>query len=130
MTIIFQITAVLAIAVAAFVFLRAGGARHQAFRRILGLLFVLAAATSIFFPQAWTWVANLVGIGRGTDLLVYVLVLAFIGSVVTTFRRFRQIEAEMTALARKVALLEAPAPGGSVDGAGDVDTTDSDQTER
>lgn len=110
MTLVFQVLAVAAIAIAAFFFLRAGGARHQAIRRVLGLIFVLAAATSVFFPQAWTWVANLFGIGRGTDLLVYVLVLAFIGFVVTTFRRFRQMEAEQTQLARKVALLDAPKP--------------------
>lgn len=112
MTFVFQLIAVAAIVAAGFFFLRAGGARHQAIRRVLGLLFVIAAASSVFFPQAWTWLANMVGIGRGTDLLVYILVLAFIGYSVTTFRRFRQIEAEQTALAREIALLTAPPPPG------------------
>ena len=110
MTLVFQILAGLAIVIAGFFFLRGGGARHQAIRRILGLLFILAAASSVFFPGAWTWVANLVGIGRGADLLTYLMVLAFFAFVVSTSRRFRQFETEQTALARKIALLEAGAP--------------------
>jgi len=105
MTIVFQIVAVLVIAVAAFFLFRGGGARHQALRRIVMLLFIAAAASSVFFPQIWTWVANFVGIGRGTDLLLYLLVLIFIGYVATTYRRFRQLEKEMTELSRRIALL-------------------------
>lgn len=104
-TVIFQILAVVVIAVAALLVLRGGGARHQALRRIGLLLFIIAAASSVFFPQAWTWVANLVGIGRGADLLLYITVLAFLGFVASTYRKFRRMEGDMTELARKVALL-------------------------
>lgn len=124
MTLVFQIAAGAAIVVAGFFFLRAGGARHQAIRRVLALLFVVGAVASLFFPQALTWVANLVGIGRGADLLTYLVVLAFIGFSVTTFRRFRQLEAEQTALARKLALLEAPQPPES--DAQEIDSAEGD----
>src|SRR5690554_606437 len=110
MTIVFQIIAVIAIGVAAFFLFRGGGARHQAIRRVVMLAFIVAAASSVFFPQAWTWVANLVGIGRGADLLLYLLVLIFVGFVATTYRRFRQIEAEVTRLSRKLALMGAHPP--------------------
>jgi small membrane protein len=105
MTIIFQVLAVVAIAVAAFFMLRGGGARHQAIRRVLMLLFIIGAASSVFFPQIWTYAAKLVGVGRGADLLLYFLVLTFIGFVATTYRRFRQLEGDMTELARQLALL-------------------------
>jgi small membrane protein len=104
MTIIIQVLAVLVIAIAAFFMFRGGGARHQAIRRVFMLLFIAAAASSVFFPQIWTYAANLVGVGRGTDLLLYFLVLIFIGFVATTYRRFRQIESQMTELARQLAL--------------------------
>lgn len=107
MTIIFQIIAVIAIAAAAFFMLRRGGARHQAIRRLFMLLFIIAAASSVFFPQVWTWAANLVGIGRGADLLLYFLVLAFLGFVATSYRRFRNLEADVTELSRQIALLTA-----------------------
>lgn len=113
MTIIFQVLAVLAIATAAFFMLRGGGARHQAIRRILMLIFIVGAASSVFFPQIWTYAAKLVGVGRGADLLLYFMVLTFIGFVATTYRRFRQIESDVTELSRQLALLspiESSAP--------------------
>jgi small membrane protein len=69
------------------------------------LLFIIGAASSVFFPQIWTYAAKLVGVGRGADLLLYFLVLTFIGFVATTYRRFRQLEGDMTELARQLALL-------------------------
>jgi hypothetical protein len=113
MTIVFQILAVLAIALAAFFMLRGGGARHQAVRRILLLLFIIAAGSSVFFPQIWTFAAGMLGVGRGADLLLYITVLTFLGFVATTYRKFRSLEKEVTELARQVALLAAP-PADSV----------------
>lgn len=106
MTIIFQICAVIAILAAGVLLFRGSGARQQALRRVLMFLFILAAASSVFFPQAWTWAANLLGIGRGADLLLYLLVLIFIGFVANTYRRFRQLEASLTTIARDLALLQ------------------------
>lgn len=113
MTIVFQIIAVLAIAVAALFMLRGGGARHQAIRRVFMLLFIVAAASSVFFPQVWTWAARLVGIGRGADLLLYFLVLAFLGFVATSYRRFRHLESNVTEISRRIALLSAESPADS-----------------
>ena len=110
MTIVFQVLAVAVIAVAAFFMLRGGGARHQAIRRILMLVFIVAAASSVFFPGLWTWLASLVGIGRGTDLLLYLLVLTFLGFVATTYRRFRNLESDVTELSRQIALSRSEAP--------------------
>jgi small membrane protein len=115
MTIVFQILAVIAIVIAAVFTFRGGGARHQAIRRTFMLLFIVAAASSVFFPQAWTWLANLLGIGRGADLLLYLLVLTFFGFVASTYRRFRQLEMSMTSVARQVALMDAPAASGDRD---------------
>jgi hypothetical protein len=107
MTIVFQILAVAAVAIIVFFVLRGGGARHQAVQRILLLLFVAGAAVSVFFPQVLTWLARLVGIGRGTDLLLYVLVVAFLGFVATSYRRSRQLETQITELSRQIALIGA-----------------------
>lgn len=113
MTIVFQIVAVVAIIIAAFFMLRGGGARHQAIRRVFMLLFIIAAASSVFFPQVWTWAARLVGIGRGADLLLYFLVLTFLGFVATSYRRFRNLESDVTELSRRIALMTAEKPSDS-----------------
>jgi hypothetical protein len=115
--IIFQVLAVVAIVLAAFFMLRGGGARHQAIRRIFMLLFIVGAASSVFFPQIWTMAAGLVGVGRGADLLLYFLVLTFLGFVATTYRRFRNIENSVTELSRQLALVQVvqPASGSAID---------------
>lgn len=110
MTIVLQIATVVVTASAAFFLVRSRGARHQAIRRVLLLVFVAAAASSVFVPELWTEAANLVGIGRGTDLLLYLLVLVFFSFVATTYRRFRQIEDQNTELARALAIMQAKAP--------------------
>ena len=100
---------------------RGGGARHQAMQRIMLLLFMVAAASSVFFPQIWTYAARLVGVGRGADLLLYITVLAFLGFIATTYRRFRRTENDITELARKVALLSVEEPLSGSEHTKDVD---------
>jgi hypothetical protein len=86
------------------------GQRAQALRR-LGLIVLAAFAVwSILDPSVWTRIAMKVGIGRGADLILYGLVVAFFGFVVTTFRRFRDMEGRYTRLARKLALSETLPP--------------------
>ena len=70
----FLIQAVLILAVAAvgWMMLRTpAGARHQAGRRLATLAFVAFAIVAIVFPSVLTGIAHMVGVGRGTDLLLY-----------------------------------------------------------
>lgn len=82
-------------------------ARHQAIRRILLVGFVVVAAASVLFPDWLTWLARRVGVGRGTDLLVYALVIAFLSSAATTFRRLSSLDRKITLLTRELALARA-----------------------
>ncbi|WP_254409654.1 DUF2304 domain-containing protein [Streptomyces sp. AC495_CC817] len=86
---------------------RTGADSHLAIRRLLMMLFILAAVLSVLFPQWLTWVASLIGVGRGTDLLLYALVLMFLTFVYTQYRRNIAIQRQATLLARKIALMEA-----------------------
>jgi len=84
------------------------GVRHQALRRLGLALFALGAALSLFFPVTWTWAAETLGVGRGTDLLLYLLIVAFLGTVATSFVRFQELQHQVTVLARELALASAP----------------------
>lgn len=86
---------------------RTGADSHLAIRRMLMGLFVVAAILSILFPQWLSWVANLIGVGRGTDLLLYTLVIAFFALIYTQHRRNLATQRQVTLLARRLALLEA-----------------------
>ena len=87
-----------------------GGARTQAVRRLGLLLFAAFAVWSILFPSVWNRIAKLVGVGRGTDMMLYALVVAFFSFTLTTYVRFRDFEARYTKLARRQALGEAEPP--------------------
>ena len=89
---------------------RSRGARAQAIRRVGLVVFAAFAAVSILFPDVWTRLANKLGVGRGTDLVLYALVVAFLSFTVTTYLRFRDLETNYTRLARRIALTEAPRP--------------------
>jgi len=103
-----QLLLIAAIVVLGVVVMRKTGAdSHLAIRRILMMLFVLAAILSVLFPQWLTWVATLIGVGRGTDLLLYGLVLMFLVFVYTQYRRNAALQRQLTLLARKIALVEA-----------------------
>lgn len=96
------------IAVAARLF-RSRGERSQALRRIGLLLFAAFAVVSILVPDTWNAIARVAGVGRGTDMVLYALVVAFLSSTVTTYLRFRDMETRYTRLARRIALDEAGA---------------------
>ena len=87
---------------------RSRGARAQAIRRVGLVVFAAFAAVSILFPDLWSRLARIVGVGRGTDLVLYALVVAFLSFTVTTYLRFRDLETNYTRLARRMALNEAP----------------------
>jgi hypothetical protein len=86
------------------------GQRVLALRRLGLAAFAGFAVASILFPNLWARLAHMVGIGRGTDLILYALVVAFFGFVASSFRRFRELEVRYTRLARRIALDEAPPP--------------------
>ncbi|ALE06655.1 hypothetical protein AL755_16275 [Arthrobacter sp. ERGS1:01] len=111
MRIIVQILLVLAVILVSLVLMRGGSnARHLAIRRLMLMMFGATAVLSIFFPGTLTQVARFFGIGRGTDLVLYGLIVSFLVFMSTTYQRFRQSEIAMTRLSRRVALQETVRP--------------------
>lgn len=109
---VIKVVLMLGIAGAALLLLRGySGARHQAVRRLLLLAFVLMAAASLLVPQLWTAAAGVLGVGRGTDLLLYLTIVTFLGFVATSYLRFRDLQRQITAMARRLALDEAAGEG-------------------
>ncbi|WP_287928693.1 DUF2304 domain-containing protein [Arthrobacter sp.] len=107
MQIVVQIALVLAVVTVSLALMRGGSnARHLAIRRIMLILFAFVAGLSIFFPGMLTHIARFFGIGRGTDLVLYGLIVSFLVYMATTYQRFRHMETTMTKLSRRVALDE------------------------
>jgi small membrane protein len=108
--VLIQLLLIVVVVVIAARLLRGRGARVQAVRRLGLLLFAAFAVWSILFPSVWNRIAKLVGVGRGTDMVLYALVVAFLSFTLTTYVRFRDFEARYTKLARRQALDEAGPP--------------------
>lgn len=97
-------------AFAVFLMLPGRGARHLAIRRLVMVLVLALTILAVVFPSAINAVAHAIGVGRGTDLLLYGLIVVFIGSALVQQRRSRQIERQITMLARRLAIAEAANP--------------------
>lgn len=79
-------------------------AQHLAMRRLSMMIFVAFAVIAALFPALLSRVAVFLGIGRGTDLLLYGLTLAFFSTLVTAYRRDAAVERKLTQLSRTIAL--------------------------
>ena len=64
----------------------------------------LAALLTILWPDSTLRMARLMGIGRGTDLVLYFFVIAFLWAVFYFYGRTLQLEASLTSIVRQMAL--------------------------
>ncbi|MCL2422936.1 MAG: DUF2304 domain-containing protein [Micrococcales bacterium] len=106
-TVWIKLIIIAAIVVVTAVLLRQGGSRMLAMRRLAMGVFAALFAASVLFQGVWTVVANAVGVGRGTDLLLYLFIVVMLFYIVATHLHFRGVEAQITLLARHQALAEA-----------------------
>lgn len=86
---------------------RLQGARNLALRRILATLFAIGAAVAIIFPSTISALAQLLGVGRGTDLLVYTIVVVLLTTWLVQWRHNIAMQTQLTKLTRDLALATA-----------------------
>ena len=88
-------------------------AKSRAWVKVGYIGFVLAGVYAVLRPDDTTVVANFLGVDRGADLMLYLLVIAFIFTTLSTYMRFKDLELRYARLARAVALdgAQAPEPG-------------------
>ncbi|WIM67969.1 DUF2304 domain-containing protein [Corynebacterium breve] len=109
-----MIQAVLLIAallLVAYFFFNRKKARAKAWVKIGFALLAIAAIWAILRPDDLTVVANWLGVDRGTDLMLYALVVAFFFTTMSTWVRFREQELRYARLARAMAIQNAVEPG-------------------
>ena len=85
-------------------------AQSRAWVKVGYLVFVMAAVYAVLRPNDTTVVAHWLGVDRGTDLMLYALIIAFSFSTLSTYLRFKDLELRYARLARAVALEGAQAP--------------------
>jgi hypothetical protein len=85
-------------------------AQSKAWVKVGYLVFVLAGIYAVLRPNDTTVVAHWLGVDRGTDLMLYALIIAFSFTTLSTYLRFKDLELRYARLARAVALEGAQAP--------------------
>jgi len=74
------------------------GVRMQASKRLAFVAFLLLNAYAVIRPDDTSKVAHLFGIGRGVDLLLYLLIVTFVFAVINVYLRLRDSEQRVTDL--------------------------------
>jgi len=82
-------------------------ASQQAIRRLFILIALLAGLFAVVFPNYTNAIANVFGIGRGADLLLYGFVIFVLFYVVHQYRRQLWQQKVTTDLARALTLAQA-----------------------
>ena len=82
---------------------------HQvrAWQKLGVLLITIIGVVVVIFPDTSNTAAHKLGVGRGADLLLYLLTVAFILTVLNMYLKGKEEERKIVILARKIALLES-----------------------
>src|SRR4051794_5270713 len=72
--------------------------------RLLAAFFFFLAVGFVMFPNSTSEIAQFLGVGRGTDLLLYLTIFAGVHSCLLLYMRTRRVERKLTALVRELAL--------------------------
>ena len=86
------------------------GLRRRRLSRTEGLLWASVCALAgiaVAAPDLTVTLARALGIGRGTDLLLYLAVLVMMVGFSATYLRLRDLRREITVLVRHLAIYEA-----------------------
>lgn len=110
----FQIVVVTLLALLAAVTVRsaiAGRARKRV--TVFWMLVWITGACATIWPHLTRDVARSLGIGRGTDLVLYCSVLLLVSGLFYVYTRLRQMDRTMTLLVRELAIERARLPEGA-----------------
>jgi len=97
---------ILLIVMAAFV-IYVLSARRQLTDRVILLVLSVGGILLVLFPDASTWLANRIGIGRGTDMLFYFFIVFVLFRFVGISREQRETQKKLTEIVRAQAIQSA-----------------------
>lgn len=84
-----------------------GSQRVNAWKKIALVASMLVMIAVVIEPELLTYFANTIGVGRGTDLVLYVLSSVFIFYVINQYLKNQDQQQKVVQLTRQVALSEA-----------------------
>ncbi len=95
------------IAVVLFAFRNRNRVGIRAGARLAGLVLAGFAAASIIDTDIPQWLATALGVTRGTDLILYTLVIVFAMTTTALYLRTREIERKLALIVRSSAIRDS-----------------------
>lgn len=84
--------------------------RSRLFDRVLVSALIVVGLVMVAAPNSTSVAAHWLGVGRGADLLTYFAIIAIAFSLTMLYSGQRKLEAQITELARAIALQNARIP--------------------
>jgi small membrane protein len=78
--------------------------RLSGWQMLVAITMLAAGIVLVVFPNAATYVAARLGVGRGTDLITYMAILGGLFVAANFYFRFKRQEAQMIEIVRELAL--------------------------
>ena len=103
--------------------------RSSVLDRLVVVVFSILAISMVIAPDWTNWAANLVGIGRGADLFIYLSIIGIAFIILLFYSKIKAIEASITDLARSVAIERAVGSSASEPKRPDRETGKIDQSQ-
>jgi hypothetical protein len=75
--------------------------------RVVALCLGVTAIASVIEPDIPQRAADAVGVTRGTDLVLYLLIVTFVGTTLGSYFRHRQLEQRIVQIVRAAAIRDA-----------------------
>jgi hypothetical protein len=91
-------------AVGWFVFLRRN---KLPFHIVTVFALLVAGAVAVISPETTQWAADEVGVGRGTDFVIYLSIVGVLFVLVHYYAKFVELQRNLTQVVRELAVLRA-----------------------
>jgi hypothetical protein len=77
--------------------------------RLLAASMLIAVSVAVLVPDLTQLAADLVGVGRGTDLTLYLFIMGFALFAVLTYSKMSRLNRALTEVVRRLAIVESEA---------------------
>ena len=92
------------VAIGWFVFLKRN---RLPFHIVIVFAMLFAGGAAVIFPEQTDTVANFVGVGRGVDLITYVIEVTVLFVLIHYYTKFVELQRQLTDVVRELAILRA-----------------------
>lgn len=95
------------LAIAGWFLINGSSTRVKAAQKLWVIVLAVFGIASVLIPEATSQLAHLLGVGRGADLLTYLLAVSFLGFTLAQYMNNKKQQQAINSLARKLAILES-----------------------